>query len=145
MKKEIKKRYLAYARENDGDKERVSVDKQIMECYKQVDSIGGEVIKIITDRNFSDSEDNRSGFQEILNYYNYYPDRFDGVVVYELSRLTTSLEEFTSLLNMSTHDGKGIISVKEKLDTGSMAGRLLMSMMATCIDYVETVSKTEGR
>lgn len=117
MKEEMKKRYIVYASESEEDiKENhgeLSLEKQIEECRKYVDSIGGEVQKVITDSDYSEIKTAKNVYQAIMDYSN---DKFDGIVVYRLNRLTPSINGLFDLLDMAQHDEKNILSVKEKLD-----------------------------
>ena len=111
MDTEIKKKYLAYARQPERDMNGVlkgiSINDQIMECRKHVESIGGEVVKTFLEMKYPGGT--------ILKYYDY-SGKIDGIVVYRLSHLGNSLDDSIKVIEAFLKNGKELISVTEKVN-----------------------------
>jgi len=146
----MKKRYLVYARESEMDihdvLHEISIEDQVEACKKHVEKIGGVVTKIITDKNCSGRSIERPGYQTLFDYYNFYSDRFNGVVVYEMKILTTSIDQLMEIFVKSEYDRKDLISVKEMDDDYSRDRRLmvLLNNILELSQYNKT-SKDEGK
>jgi DNA invertase Pin-like site-specific DNA recombinase len=62
-------------------------------------------------------------------------NRCDGLVILKLDRLTRHVKDFCSLVERFEGSGKGLVSVRDSLDTTSPAGRLVATIMAGFAQY----------
>jgi site-specific DNA recombinase len=70
---------------------------------------------------------NRPGLQRLLGLVN--AGKIDAVIVAKLDRLTRSVKDLCGLLELFDKRKAALISVAESLDTGSAAGRLVITIM----------------
>ena len=87
---------------------------------------------------------NRTG-KTILDYYKCLYDKFDGIVVYDLTCLSSSVKDLMKIMEVFKEDGKEIISVIEKIDFNSPIGRAGMLMMAVSRECMESIYNPEKR
>src|SRR5258708_38205812 len=89
---------------------------------------GGELDGVIVDGGESAKDLNRPGVQRLLGLVN--GGKIDAVIVAKLDRLTRSVKDLCGLLELFEKRKVALISVAESLDTGSAAGRLVITIMA---------------
>src|SRR5262249_49409683 len=116
---------------------RVSTDKQVdrgVSLDAQQEKIramsvvhGAELLHILVDGGESAKSLNRPGMQRLLALVE--SRAVDAVIVAKLDRLTRSVKDLCSLLELFEKRGVALISVAESLDTGSAAGRLVITIM----------------
>ena len=70
---------------------------------------------------------NRPGMQKLLGMVN--GREVEAVIVAKLDRLTRSVKDLCELLELFERRGVALVSVAEALDTGSAAGRLVITIM----------------
>jgi DNA invertase Pin-like site-specific DNA recombinase len=87
---------------------------------------GGELF--IIDGGESAKNLNRPGLQRLLTSVN--GVKVNAVIIAKLDRLTRSVKDLCSLLELSEKRGVALNSVAESLDTASAAGRLVITIMA---------------
>lgn len=64
-----------------------------------------------------------------------HPDDWDGIIVSKLDRLSRSLLDFATLLQWCSEHGKTIISVAEKLDFSTSAGRMFANILISFAQF----------
>jgi len=88
-----------------------------------------ELLEVIVDAGESGKNLVRPGMQRLLNLV----ERrcIDAVIIVKLDRLTRSVKDLSSLLELFERRSVHLLSVVESLDTGSAAGRLIMNILAS--------------
>ena len=89
---------------------------------------GAELVETIIDGGESAKSLNRPGMQRLLALVE--GRQIDAVIVAKLDRLTRSVKDLCGLLELFEKRGVALVSVAEALDTGSAAGRLVITIMA---------------
>ena len=87
-----------------------------------------ELLDVIVDGGESAKSLNRPGLQRLLELIN--AGKVEAVIVAKLDRLTRSVKDLCGLLELFEKRKVALISVAESLDTGSAAGRLVITIMA---------------
>jgi len=88
---------------------------------------GAELLEVIVDGGESAKSLNRPGLQRLLGLVN--AGKIESVIVAKLDRLTRSVKDLCRLLELFEKRKVALISVAESLDTGSAAGRLMITIM----------------
>jgi len=96
---------------------------------------GFEVFKHYTDQGFTGANTNRPALLEMLQDIR--DGRIEMVITYKIDRLTRSPRDFYQLIELFEKHGAGFISVTERFDTLTPAGRLLRNIMLTFAHYAE--------
>ena len=86
-----------------------------------------ELLEVIVDGGESAKSLNRPGLQRLLALIN--AGKAQAVIVAKLDRLTRSVKDLCRLLELFEKRTAALISVAESLDTGSAAGRLVITIM----------------
>ena len=89
---------------------------------------GAELFEVIIDGGESAKNLNRPGLQRLLTMVD--SGRVEAVIVAKLDRLTRSVKDLCSLLELFEKRSVALVSVAESLDTASAAGRLVITIMA---------------
>lgn len=118
---------------------RVSTDKQAdrgISLEAQVEKVramatvhSAELVEIISDAGESAKSLDRPGMARVLEMVR--TRSVDMVIVAKLDRLTRSVKDLATLLEIFERKNVALISVAEALDTGSAAGRLLLNIMVS--------------
>jgi DNA invertase Pin-like site-specific DNA recombinase len=113
---------------------RVSTDRQALSLEAQEAKIramatvqGAELEDVIVDGGESARSLNRPGLQRLMGLVN--SGKVEAVIVAKLDRLTRSVKDLCGLLELFEKRKVALISVAESLDTGSAAGRLVITIM----------------
>lgn len=88
---------------------------------------GGALEEVIVDGGESAKDLNRPGVKRLLALVD--TGKIDAVIVAKLDRLTRSVKDLCGLLELFEKRKVALISVAESLDTGSAAGRLVITIM----------------
>lgn len=89
-------------------------------------------VVIFRDEGISGSRsDNRPGLQEALSL----ATRGDVLVVYSLSRLTRCTKDALTLSETLSRRGVDLVSVSERIDTTSAAGKMVFRMLAVLAEF----------
>lgn len=88
---------------------------------------GAELLDVIVDGGESAKSMNRPGLKRVLSLVT--TGKVQAVIIAKLDRLTRSVKDLCTLLELFEKSGVGLISVAESLDTGSAAGRLVITIM----------------
>jgi DNA invertase Pin-like site-specific DNA recombinase len=117
---------------------RVSTDKQAergISLEAQAEKIramalvqGAELSEIIVESGESAKSLNRPGMAKLLAMVE--GGKVKAVIVAKLDRLTCSVKDLCDLVERFERRGVALVSVAESLDTGSVAGRLVLNIMA---------------
>src|ERR1700720_2472943 len=89
---------------------------------------GAELLDVIVDGGESAKSLKRPGLQRLMALVN--SGKVQAVIVAKLDRLTRSVKDLCGLLELFEKRKVALISVAESLDTGSAAGRLVITIMA---------------
>lgn len=75
--------------------------------------------------------DNRTGLQEALDVVG----KGDALVVYSLSRLSRSTKDTLSIAEALQSKGADLVSLSEKIDTSTAAGKMVFRMLAVLSEF----------
>lgn len=120
-----------YTRQSKDKKDSISIETQIEFCKREI--FDGEEFKIYDDKGYSGGNINRPDFQELMK------DIKDGlitkVVVYRLDRISRSILNFTSMMEIFNKYNVEFVSCTEKLDTTTPAGRMVVNILIVFAQY----------
>ena len=105
----------------------VSLEAQEAKIRAMATVQGAELIDVIVDGGESAKSLNRPGLQRLMGLVN--GGKVQAVIVAKLDRLTRSVKDLCGLLELFEKRKVALISVAEALDTGSAAGRLVITIM----------------
>jgi DNA invertase Pin-like site-specific DNA recombinase len=105
----------------------VSLEAQEAKIRAMATVQGADLIDVIVDGGESAKSLNRPGLQRIITLVN--SGKVQAVIVAKLDRLTRSVKDLCGLLELFERRKVALISVAESLDTGSAAGRLVITIM----------------
>ena len=106
----------------------VSLEAQEAKIRAMATVQSAELLDVIVDGGESAKSLNRPGLQRLLELIN--AGKVDTVIVAKLDRLTRSVKDLCGLLELFEKRKVALVSVAESLDTGSAAGRLVITIMA---------------
>ena len=106
----------------------VSLEAQEAKIRAMATVQGTELLDVIVDGGESAKSLTRPGVERLLALIN--AGKVDAVIIAKLDRLTRSVKDLGSLLELLEKRKVALISVAESLDTGSAAGRLVITIMA---------------
>lgn len=106
----------------------VSLEAQQAKVRAMATVQGAELLDMIVDGGESAKSLQRPGLQRLLAQVS--SGKVDAVIVAKLDRLTRSVKDLCALLELFEKRKVSLISVAESLDTGSAAGRLVITIMA---------------
>jgi site-specific DNA recombinase len=106
----------------------VSLEAQEAKIRAMATVQSAELLDVIVDGGESAKSLNRPGLQRLLALIN--AGKVEAVIVAKLDRLTRSVKDLCGLLELFEKRKVSLISVAESLDTGSAAGRLVITIMA---------------
>ena len=105
----------------------VSLEAQEAKVRAMATVQGAELTEVIVDGGESAKSLSRPGIQRLLTLVN--TGKVQAVVVAKLDRLTRSVKDLCGLLELFDKRKVALISVAESLDTGTAAGRLVITIM----------------
>ena len=105
----------------------VSLEAQEAKIRAMATVQGAELIDVIVDGGESDKSLNRLGLQRLMELVN--SGKVQAVIIAKLDRLTRSVKDLCGLPELFEKRKVALISVAEALDTGSAAGRLVITIM----------------
>src|ERR1700719_4490141 len=105
----------------------VSLEAQEAKIRAMATVQGAELLDVIVDGGESAKSLNRPGLQRLLDLIN--GGKVESVIVAKLDRLTRSVKDLCGLLELLEKRKVALVSVAESLDTGSAAGRLVITIM----------------
>ena len=123
-----------YARKSIERENSISCETQIEYCKAMIkpDERSEQVLTFI-DNGFSGGNINRDGFQKMLRKIE--QGKIQKVIVYRLDRISRSLSDFVSILNIFKECGVEFVSTQEAFDTGSPYGELIVKILAVFAEF----------
>src|ERR1019366_91127 len=118
--------YVRVSTERQAD-QGVSLDAQDAKVRAMATVQGATLVDVIVDGGESAKGLNRPGLQRLMALVN--GGKVQAVIVAKLDRLTRSVKDLCGLLELLEKRKVVLISVAESLDTGSAAGRLVITIM----------------
>jgi DNA invertase Pin-like site-specific DNA recombinase len=116
----------------DQAKEGVSLESQEAKIRAWADLNGYSEIEIFTDAGISGSSmDKREGLHAALKAVS----KDDALVVYSLSRLARSTKDTLEIADMLMDRNADLVSLSEKIDTTTAAGRMVFRMLAVLGEF----------
>ena len=126
-----------YARQSVERADSISIQSQIERCIKEAD---GAEYKVYTDCGYSGKNTQRPGFQSLM------ADMREGllskVVVYKLDRISRSILDFSSMMEVFGAYHVEFVSTTEKFDTSSPMGRAMLNI---CVVFAQLERETIQR
>ena len=123
------KRYDAiYARQSVDKKDSVSIEAQIEACKKKCD---GDVLEY-KDKGYSGKNTERPQLQKLLKDIE--AGIIQKVVIYKIDRISRNVKDFHILADFLQSNNCDIVSATEPIDTTSIYGEAMMSMLAVFAD-----------
>ncbi|MDD4875040.1 MAG: recombinase family protein [Candidatus Pacebacteria bacterium] len=119
----------------------IQAEKEFSSCEAQEEKIKHfvesqndfSVFKVYSDAGYTGANTNRPALQELLNDIK--EGRVDLVLAYKIDRLTRSPKDFYELIETFDRFGVDFISITERFDTSTPAGRLLRNIMLTFAQF----------
>lgn len=109
----------------------VSLDAQRAKIATWADLNGYELGEVFADEGISGSKADRPGLADALNAVG----RGDALVVYSLSRLARSTRHTLEISERLDKIGADLVSLSERIDTTSAAGRMVFRMLAVLAEF----------
>lgn len=113
-----------YTRQSVDRIDSISVESQVEFCKKEV--IGGEP-KVYTDKGYSGKNIDRPAFQELMADIE--AGKIRRVIVYRLDRISRSVLDFASVIDVFQKHGVDFVSTMEKFDTGTPIGKAMLMIV----------------
>ncbi len=115
----------------------VSLEAQRFRIERYAELYGLELVDVVTDAGVSAKDLKREGLRSVLEALD--SGQVEGLVVAKLDRLTRSVRDLSSLLEGYFGTRFALLSVEEKIDTSSAAGRMILNIMATVSQWEREV------
>jgi len=136
---------------------RVSTDNQVEKDYNSLETQkeslmayiqahkyeGWELYDVYEDAGYSAADLNRSELQRLLNDIR--RKKINIVLVYKIDRLTRSPKDFYYLMEIFEKYKVDFISITERFDTSTPAGRLLRNIMLTFAQFERELASERTR
>jgi site-specific DNA recombinase len=121
--------WLIYTRVSTEDQAEhgISLEAQLTACRAYATARAWAIGEEIADRGVSASTLNRDGVKRVLALMK--SGEVAGVIAWRLDRLTRSIRDLLTLLDLVQDDRCGIVSVTESLDTTSPMGRFVVHLL----------------
>jgi len=129
----------------------IQAEKEFSSCEAQEQKIRSfiasqnnwQVFKIYNDAGFSGATLQRPKIQELL--LDLKKEKIDVVLVYKIDRLTRSPKDFYQLIEFFEQAKIDFISITERFDTSTPAGRLLRNIMLTFSQFERELTSERTR
>lgn len=125
---------IGYTRVSTEDQARegVSLEAQEAKIRAWADLNGYDDVEVFVDAGISGSRaDNREGLQDALSAIR----KGDALIVYSLSRLARSTKDTLEISELLMNKGTDLVSLSEKIDTTTAAGRMVFRMLAVLGEF----------
>lgn len=118
-----------YARQSVDKKDSISIESQIEECKKELDSnIDNESdVKTYPDKGYSGGNINRPHFTEMMEDIK--SGKINKVIVYKLDRLSRSLADFLDIWSVFGKYNVVFVSRNDKFDTSTETGKAMLKIL----------------
>ncbi len=124
-----------YARQSVNKMDSISIETQIEDCQKEVGKL--EQVKIYSDKGFSGKNTDRPQFQKLLEDIR--KGEIKKVICYKLDRVSRSVLDFSSLMELFGEYKVDFVSYNEKFDTSTPMGRAMLNI---CIVFAQLERET---
>ena len=122
--------YTRVSTDNQAEKEFSSCEAQEEKMKSFIASQSNwQTFKVYSDAGYSGATTERPALQQLLS--NLKKEKIDIVLVYKIDRLTRSPKDFYQLIEFFEQSKIDFISITERFDTSTPAGRLLRNIMLT--------------
>ena len=128
-----------YTRQSVDRVDSISVESQVEFCKREVI---GEDIKVYTDKGYSGKNTDRPAFQEMMADIT--AGKIRRVIVYRLDRISRSVLDFASVIDMFQKYGVDFVSTMEKFDTGTPIGKAMLMIVMILLSWSEKPSNSES-
>lgn len=123
-----------YARQSVDRADSISIESQIEFCRYEA---RGREVKTYIDRGFSGKNTQRPAFQQMMEDMK--QGLIDKVIVYKLDRISRSILDFSSMMDVFGRYGVEFVSTTEKFDTSSPMGRAMLNI---CVVFAQLERET---
>ena len=123
-----------YARKSVERVDSISIESQIEFCQYE---LRGSDYKVYSDNGYSGKNTVRPAFNEMINDVK--NGKISSVVVYKLDRISRSILDFSSMMELFEKYNVSFISATEKFDTSSPMGRAMLNI---CIVFAQLERET---
>ncbi len=113
-----------YTRQSVDRVDSISVESQAEFCKREA---MGENIKIYTDKGYSGKNTDRPAFQEMMADIR--AGKIQRVIVYRLDRISRSVLDFASVVDVFQRHNVDFVSTMEKFDTGTPIGKAMLMIV----------------
>lgn len=113
-----------YTRQSVDRVDSISVESQVEFCKRE---LIGENIKVYTDKGYSGKNTDRPAFQEMMSDIT--TGKICRVIVYRLDRISRSVLDFASVIDVFQKHGVDFVSTVEKFDTGTPIGKAMLMIV----------------
>lgn len=113
-----------YTRQSVDRVDSISVESQVEFCKRE---LIGENIKVYTDKGYSGKNTDRPAFQEMMSDIT--TGKIRRVIVYRLDRISRSVLDFASVIDVFQKHGVDFVSTVEKFDTGTPIGKAMLMIV----------------
>ena len=119
----------------------MQAEKDFSSCESQEEKIrafvksqtGWQIAKVYTDAGYTGANINRPALKELFDDIK--QNKIDFVLTYKIDRLTRSPKDFYQLIEFFENNNVSFISITERFDTSTPAGRLLRNIMLTFAQF----------
>ena len=119
----------------------IQAEKEFSSCESQEEKIKSfiqsqnnwQVFKVYSDAGYTGANTNRPALQELLKDIE--EKKIDIILAYKIDRLTRSPKDFYQLIEFFEQHKVDFISITERFDTSTPAGRLLRNIMLTFAQF----------
>jgi DNA invertase Pin-like site-specific DNA recombinase len=119
----------------------IQAEKEFSSCEAQEEKIRAfvksqddwQIYKVYSDAGYTGANTNRPALQELLEDIK--ERKIDIVLAYKIDRLTRSPKDFYQLIEIFDKYNVSFISITERFDTSTPAGRLLRNIMLTFAQF----------
>lgn len=123
-----------YARKSVERVDSISIESQIEFCTYET---RGSEYKVYSDNGYSGKNTDRPAFHNMINDIK--SEKISAVIVYKLDRISRSILDFSSMMELFQKYGVSFISATEKFDTASPMGRAMLNI---CIVFAQLERET---
>lgn len=131
----------------------IQAEKQFSSCEAQEEKIRSfvqsqdnwQIFKVYSDAGYTGASTNRPALQELLGDIK--QKKIDIILAYKIDRLTRSPKDFYQLIEIFEQNNVSFISITERFDTSTPAGRLLRNIMLTFAQFERglTLERTKDK
>ena len=119
----------------------MQAEKEFSSCESQEEKIKSfilsqdnwQIFKVYSDAGYTGANTNRPALQELLEDIK--QNKIDIILAYKIDRLTRSPKDFYQLIEIFEKYNVSFISITERFDTSTPAGRLLRNIMLTFAQF----------